>query len=327
MLIKRIANYISARIAEALDAMDAILMILDGGLRLYRRNFAPFVLIGAVCLLPLALAVLLSVFAASRSGGQGVLVISSAVLFLVAPMYLIGGLSRATTAAAAGGPVRFRAALSIHPLRAAGMGCFTTIYSILMLALLLSFAAFPLGVVLKFLGALAGYDVEPQLAAPVVRGATLLLAWGVLCSLMYGFQPLLQEPQSHDASKRSWFDPPLGYRIRRNTLAWCLATLVISAAAPPILAIGVFVGKLVGRLGIDPLSMPLVLAGGCLFGLFMIATPMVIWMTLLYQHNRAAYDGADLAAQITEWQQQNAARGAASDLHTSAIPRTILKAQ
>jgi hypothetical protein len=57
-------------------------------------------------------------------------------------------------------------------------------------------------------------------------------------------------------------------------------------------------------------------------GIFLIPLTY-IWMRLLYQRNLAAYDGADLAARIAEWQQLHAAPVADGDLRAGDIPSTM----
>src|SRR6476620_7860621 len=117
------------------EALQPILALLDEGLRLYRRNFAGFVLLTASWFVPVAIAAGTAVAAESwvdeRYSGLVVLLLFGGGLLVLCPLliYLIGGLSRAAAAAAEGRRVRFRASMAIHPLRAAGMGCFTIVYA------------------------------------------------------------------------------------------------------------------------------------------------------------------------------------------------------
>src|SRR5919197_4330184 len=114
------------------ETLQPILALLDEGLSLYRRNFAGFVLITASWFVPVAICAGLIAVAISWLDDFWPVLIVLAGLLLLFPLliYLIGGLSRAAVAAAEGRAVRFREAMAIHPLRAAGMGCFTIVYAI-----------------------------------------------------------------------------------------------------------------------------------------------------------------------------------------------------
>ena len=115
------------------DTLHSTLALLDEGLSLYRRNFVAFVLIAASWFVPVAIAAGLLIALSSRIDDGPIVVLFVLALLLLFPLliYLIGGLSRAAVAAAAGRRVRFREALAISPLRAAGMGCFTIVYYII----------------------------------------------------------------------------------------------------------------------------------------------------------------------------------------------------
>src|SRR5262245_35465574 len=112
------------------ERLQPILALLDEGIALYRRNFAGFMLISALWLVPVAIAAGLLIAAASwlDEGAALLLALAGVVLLFPLTIYLIGGLSRGAAAAIEGRPVRFREALAIPLPRAAGMGCFTLVY-------------------------------------------------------------------------------------------------------------------------------------------------------------------------------------------------------
>src|SRR5437016_3194378 len=115
------------------ERLQPILAMLDEGIAIYRRNFSAFALITAIWFVPVAIAAGVLIAAASWLDTGEAIVIGLLGLILLFPLaiYLIGGLSRAAVAAVEGREVRFRDALAIHPLRAAGMGCFTIVYTII----------------------------------------------------------------------------------------------------------------------------------------------------------------------------------------------------
>ena len=101
------------------EALQPILALLDEGLRLYRRNFAGFVLLTASWFTPVAIVTGTAVVAESwvdeRYSGLALALLFGGGVFVFFPLliYLIGGLSRAAAAAADGRPVRFREAMAI----------------------------------------------------------------------------------------------------------------------------------------------------------------------------------------------------------------------
>src|SRR4051794_41896338 len=110
------------------ETLQPILALLDEGLRLYRRNFAGFVLLTASWFVPVAIVTGTAVAAESwvderYSGFAAVLFFGGGLLvFFPLLIYLIGGLSRAAAAGAGGRPGRFPAAMGSDPLGAPGMG-------------------------------------------------------------------------------------------------------------------------------------------------------------------------------------------------------------
>jgi len=325
------------------EALQPILALLDEGLRLYRRNFAGFVLLTASWFVPVAIVTGTAVAAESwvdaRYSGLSTVLLFGGGLLVFFPLliYLIGGLSRAAAAAAEGRPVRFREAMAIHPLRATGMGCFTIVYAFVaqIVSSLISMACIcPLYVVgfmgLAFVGAAAN---ENSVGALAVLGIGIFLA-GFYASLMiigatgsglfYCLQPWVQESRSFGESLQRSLEL-IVFRFGRNLMVWCLAALLIAAAGLTVMAtIGILLPlPLLYTLGEDSPATQAATVGAWLIGLMLVLPPLPIWMALLYQRNRAAHDGTDLRVKVEAWLGTDLALGQTGDLRTENIPRTI----
>jgi len=298
------------------ERLQPILALLDEGLSLYRRNFAGFLLITASWFVPVAICAGLIAAAASWLGDVWPVLLTLAALLLLFPLliYLIGGLSRAAVAAAQGRAVRFEEAMAIPPLRAAGMGCFIIVYIVAaqfvtsILSIMCICPLYLVGLLVFGLTITAANGVGA--AAGMILAVTFLFGvFGSLmisgasgCVLFYGLQPWVQEARPFGESLGRSLEL-IAYRIGRNLVVWCLAGLLIAAA-------GTTVTATIGTL----LPMPLLFALGesssiaraislsaWLIGFMVILPPLPICMALLYQRNRAAYEGADLQATIQSW--------------------------
>ena len=301
------------------ERLQPILTLLDEGITLYRRNFGGFALITALWLVPIAIAAGLLIVAASwLDEGLGVLLIIAGIVLLFPLMiYLIGGLSRGATAAIEGRPVRFREALAIHPLRAAGMGCFTLVYLFIaqLASNLLSLVCI---CPLMFGGAAIGAAVGPLISGAEELGAAaavvmvvlligvytlLLVASGaVYSSLIYALQPWVQEQQPFGTAFQQSLNL-LGYRFWRNLLVWGLTALLVAAVGVTVTAtIGVILPlPLTYALGSESPAVQAVSVGAWMLGFVVVLPPLPIWMALLYRRNRAAREGIDLDTAVQEW--------------------------
>jgi hypothetical protein len=301
-----------------LETLQPTLALLDEGLSLYRRNFVGFLLITASWFVPVAIASGLVVVAASWADEIWPILIALGSLVLLFPLliYLVGGLSRAAAAAAEGRPVRFREALAIPPLRAAGMGCFTIVFSIVAQvasSILSVFCVCPLYIV-GFLAAgligMATSGSDPIAALLLGAGvlllgfyASLMLAGATGSALFYGLQPWVQEARPFGATLGRSLELMI-YRFGRNLLIWLVAALLVAAGG---LAVTATIGTLLPlplafALGDETPAVQAITAGAWLLGFVVILPPLPIWMALLYRRNRAAYDGEDLAAMVREWE-------------------------
>lgn len=301
-----------------IQTLEPILALLDEGLSLYRRNFVAFMLITASWCVPAAICVGLIAVAASWLSGAWPALMALGALVLLFPLliYLIGGMSRAAAAAASGRAVRFREAMAIHPLRAAGMGCFTIVYWIVaqVLTWLLSMICVcPLYLAGFFLSAATVGAMNGLGAAPAGIILVLTFLIGFFGSLMitgasgsglfYSLQPWVQEAQPFGASASRSLEL-ITFRIGRNLLVWCLAALLVAAAGTTVTAtIGTLVPlPLVYALGPESPATRAITLGAWLIGLMVVLPPLPIWMALLYQRNRDAREGADLELRVREWE-------------------------
>lgn len=300
-----------------IETLQPILALLDEGLSLYRRNFAGFVLIAASWFVPVAICAGLIAVAASWLEGAWPALLTLAALLLLFPLliYLVGGLSRAAVAAAEGRAVRFREAMAIHPLRAAGMGCFTIVYTVVAqfvtsaLSILCICPLYLLGLLFFGLTITATNGVGAA-AGGIILAVTFL--FGVFGSLMisgtsgsvlfYGLQPWVQETRPFGESMGRSLEL-IAYRIGRNLVVWCLAALLIAAAGTSVTAtIGTLLPlPLLYALGQDSSLARAISVSAWLIGFIVILPPLPIWMALLYRHNRAAQEGADLRAKVQSW--------------------------
>src|SRR4051794_13733528 len=304
------------------EALQPILALLDEGLRIYRRNFAGFVLLTASWFVPVAIVAGTVVAAESwvdarYSGLAGVLLFGvGLIVFFPLLIYLIGGLSRAAAVAAEGRPVRFREAMAIHPLRATGMGCFTIVYAFVaqIVSSLISMACIcPLYVVgfmgLAFVGAAANESSVGALAILAIGiflggfYASLMIIGATGSGLFYSLQPWVQESHSFGASVQRSLEL-IGFRFGRNLMVWCLAALLIAAAGLTVMAtIGILLPlPLLYALGEEAPATRAATLGAWLIGLMLVLPPLPIWMALLYQRNSAAHDGTDLVIKVREWE-------------------------
>jgi hypothetical protein len=305
------------------ETLQPILALLDEGLRLYRRNFAGFVLLTASWFTPVAIVTGTAVAAESwvdarYRGLAGVLLFGGGLLlFFPLLIYLVGGLSRAAAAAAEGRPVRFREAMAIHPLRAAGMGCFTIVYAFIaqIVSSLFSMACIcPLYFVgfmaLAFVGAAADQGSAGALGVMAIGifllgfYASLMIVGATGSGLFYSLQPWVLESRSFGESLQRSLEL-IVFRFGRNLLVWCLAALLVAAAGLTVMAtIGTLLPlPLLYALGEDAPATQAAALGAWLIGLMLVLPPLPIWMALLYRQNQAAYEGKELAARVQAWSQ------------------------
>lgn len=302
---------------------QATLDIIDDGLYLYRKGFVSFIVIASLWLVPVAIGVGISIAAAHYWGETATILIILAWLVLAVPLaiYLIGSLSRATRSLQEDQAIQLRDALSIHPLRLVGMGCYTIVFYIFANIISSMFSMIcicPIYMVtLTFLGSISGAfgDTSGGLGAGVLMvmgivvflllmllyGFSLAISGATHSSLVYALQPFIQETSSFsDSLERSI--KLITYRFGRNLLAFLLTSMVFAATAlAASVAIGVLLPlPLFWALGAE--SPVALMSSGLawIIGLIVVLPPVPIWMTLLYERNRVAHDGVSLQTRIAE---------------------------
>ena len=300
-------------------ALPWVLRLLDDGLRLYRRNLASFLLIGAVILVPMAgLGILVAALVRTELG-QGWAIVGSLALALIQYpilMYACLALSRAAGDALAGRPIKLGAVLRLRPIRAVGMGCYGILLAIvsgLFSSVLVISVACPLIYAMLFgagfLGSLGGSSILGAAGSlfGVVVGlivlSTLLLTSATFATLAYAVQAFALEDRPVGSAISRSIDLLL-FRFGRNLLMFVGAGAIIGtlliAYAGTILAGGAGILRL---LDIEP--SPIV--AQALSSVVTTATwvlllpPLPIWMAMLHRALAEERDGTELLAAVEQW--------------------------
>lgn len=300
--------------------LQPILDILDEGLRLYRRGFVGYVLLAASWLVPVAIGVGLVLALGDNWGSDATALIIIAALLLALPLaiYLLAAISRATLTLQQQQRIDLRAALRIGPLRVAGMGCYSLLFSIVVntvTSMLGALICCPLYLAMIFaVGGIAGsfsdgfgafigavLVVVGLLLFVLFYGLSLVISGASYSSMVYALQAFAQDNLPFGAAFQRSLDMTF-YRFGNNLLAFVLASAIFSALAIVVtITIGLLLPlPLLWALGESSPVAQGVSASAWLLGLIVVLPPMPIWMTLLYQHNLAARQGSDLATQIAD---------------------------
>ena len=300
-------------------ALPWVLRLLDDGLRLYRRNLASFLLIGAVILVPMAgLGILLAALVRTELG-QGWAIVGSLALALIQYpilMYACLALSRAAGDALAGRPIKLGAVLRLRPIRAMGMGCYGILLAIvsgLFSSVLVISVACPLIYAMLFgagfLGSLGGSSILGAAGSlfGVVVGlialSTLLLTSATFATLAYAVQAFALEDRPVGSAISRSIDLLL-FRFGRNLLMFVGAGAIIGtlliAYAGTILAGG---AGILRRLDVEP--SPIVaqaLSSAATTATWvLLLPPLPIWMAMLHRALAEERDGTELLAAVEQW--------------------------
>ena len=300
-------------------ALPWVLRLLDDGLRLYRRNLASFLLIGAVILVPMAgLGILLAALVRTELG-QGWAIVGSLALALIQYpllMYACLALSRAAGDALAGRPIKLGAVLRLRPIRAAGMGCYGILLAIvsgIFSSVLVISVACPLIYAMLFgagfLGSLGGSSILGAAGSlfGVVVGlivlSTLLLTSATFATLAYAVQAFALEDRPVGSAISRSIDLLL-FRFGRNLLMFVGAGAIIGtlliAYAGTILAGG---AGILRRLDVEP--SPIVaqaLSSAATTATWvLLLPPLPIWMAMLHRALAEERDGTELLAAVEQW--------------------------
>lgn len=300
--------------------LEPILDLLDEGLRLYRRSFAPLLILASLAALPIGLVLVAFVLASDwlASGFGSLLVLALFVGGLPLSLYVMGALSRAALMAADGAPVSLKAALAMRPLRVVGMGCYGTLFSFaasiavstistvcICAAYILVIAVVGAAAAIGFAGGAAGTAAAGFLIALgvigflAVYGVSLVLNGAIYGSVIFALQPFAHEREGLGATIRRSLDL-LGFRLGQNLLIFLCASLVFGAAAlAATLAIGVLVPlPALFLLGAESSAAQAITAAAWVAGLSAAVPLLPIWMALLYRRRRADREGSEIAAQL-----------------------------
>ena len=300
--------------------LEPILDLLDEGLRLYRRSFAPLLILASLAALPIGLVLVAFVLASDwlASGFGSLLALVLVVGGLPLTLYVMGALSRAALMAADGAAVSLRGALAMGPLRVVGMGCYGTLFSFaasiavstvsticICVAYIMVIAVVGVAAAIGFSGGAAGTAAAGFLIAVgvlaflVVYGLSLVLNGAIYSSVIYALQPFAHERAKLGATISRSLDL-LTFRLGQNLLIFLCASLVFSAAAlAATLAIGVLVPlPALFLLGAESTAAQAITAAAWVAGLSAALPLLPIWMALLYRRRRADREGAELTAQL-----------------------------
>jgi hypothetical protein len=307
---------------KVISRIQPTIDIIDEGLRLYRRGFLGFLLISSLWLVPVVIAVGISIAAVHYWGETAFLLLLLLWVVLAIPLmlYLVAGISRATLAVQDDRAVHLREVLAIPPLQFMGMGCYSIIFAIAANIITSAFSMFcfcpvymlfiafftsigtgideggALGIGLMILLA-----ILTSVAFLFVYGVALVLSGASYTSLIYAIQPFVLGNISFgkgiDRSVNLIF-----YRFGQNVIAFALTSIVFAALA---LAVSVAIGMLLPLPLMWALGEDSAIAQGSgaiawLIGLIVVLPPVPIWMVLLYQRNTASHDGHALSQRIAE---------------------------
>lgn len=301
-------------------ALEPVLDLLDEGLHLYRRAFAPMLILASLAALPPG-ALFASLFIASdwlATPPGAALLLLAFLLGLPLALYVMGAVSRAAVMAANGETVTLRRALALGPLRVLGMGCYGTIFllvaasvvSIISSACFCIIYVFGIAGVAVFasastFGGTAGEVASVAGIVAIVVGvillyaATLALNGAAYSSAIFALQPFVHEPLPMGQAIKRSLDLTF-YRLGQNILAFLCASLVFGAIAlAATLAIGVLAPlPIFFLLGAESLAARAITAAVWI-GAVSVALPLLpIWMALLYRRRLAAWRGDDLRVRL-----------------------------
>ncbi len=300
-------------------ALPWALTLLDDGLRLYRRNFMRFLVVGSIVLVPLSLlGLLLSALVETQLGedwtGLGVLLLGLIQYPLM--LYACLALSRVAAGSLDGRQVGIRQALRLGPLRALGMGC----YGVLLAAIFgtfsgmaILFVACPMLYAMIFgagvVGSVGGSGALGALGSVIgvifslVFLSTLLLTSAMFASLAYGVQAFALEQRPIGQTISRSLDLLL-FRFGRNLLIFVGAGAIIGtllvAYAGAILAGGAGLLQLL-EIELSPVALQSLQSAVGTFSWVLLLPPLPIWMAMLHRSLAMERDAPDLVAAVEQW--------------------------
>jgi hypothetical protein len=304
---------------KRIRALPWALRLLDDGLRLYRRNFSSFVLVGSVVLIPMAVAgLLIGTFVRTQLGETWATIGSGLGGLVQYPivLYACMGLSRTTESALQGRPLKLRDALRLRPLRGLGMGCyglvlavvlvtFTMILGVAIVCPILYMMIFGIGILGRVggSGSLGAIGSVFGVFFSLIVVVTLLITCAMLASLAYAVQAFALEDRRVGSAISRSLDLLL-FRIGRNLLVFIGAGAIIGtlliAYTGTLLAGGASLFQLLD-LQLSPIATQALSSAVITASWVLLLPPLPIWMALLHRALAEERDGADLVAEIERW--------------------------
>lgn len=301
-------------------ALPWVLSILDDGLRVYRRNFAGFVMVGSAVLVPLAvLGLLVTAFVETQLGNSWSIASTLFLPVVQYPIYLFSylALSRASAMVLDGQPIRIGATLRVRPGRLLGMGCYNVIFTMIsgVLAGALVFAiacpllyASTLGA--GVLGAFGGGSGTLGAAGAVfvvlfglIILASVLVFGAMLASQVYAVQAFALERRSFSASLTRSIDL-LTYRLGRNMLAFIGAGAISGTLSLAYLGTLLAGGQgLLSSLDIElsVVARQTLTTAVATASQVLLLPPLPIWMAMIHRALASERDAPELQTAIADW--------------------------
>ncbi len=291
-----------------------VIDVLDDGLRIYRRNLRPFILLAALGFVPSAIlssGANVAAVALLGSGWQALIVLLIAPFTYLLTLFTLSALSRLTLQVVQGGEPDLRAATRLRPRRLLGMGCytamFTTVAAIVFGAggfVCLCVGLVPLGGLgMLSLGGSSSFAPLSVLLVGVSGLGYLFAIAALYIAAVYSVQAFALEDQKFSAAM-SRSNDLLTYRLGRTVACFLAAgailTVVVAAYAGVLLGVGALVLRTLNLNPSQPVQavlFSLVTSASLIF----LAPPLPIWMALLFLRLRAERDGGDLEQRIGAW--------------------------
>lgn len=301
-------------------ALPWVLSILDDGLRLYRRNFAGFALVGSAVLVPLAvIGLLISALVESQLGDSWSIASALFLPLIQYPIYLFAylALSRASAMALDGQPIRVGAALRTRPGRVLGMGCYNILF-VLVSGVFAGMLVFAIACPLLYastlgagvLGAFGGGSGTLGAAGAVfivlfglILLAMVLILGAMLASQVYAVQAFALERRPFSASISRSIDL-LTYRLGRNLLAFIGAGAISGTLS--LAYLGTLLAGGQGLLSWLDIELSLVAQQALTTAVttasqVLLLPPLPIWMAMLHRALAAERDVPELQNAIADW--------------------------
>ena len=300
-------------------ALPWALALLDDGLRLYRRHLPGFLLVTSAVMAPMVMVNLLLTALVRTQLGPDWLALGTMLALLLqypATLYAWAVISRAAAAALDGEPIRVTHALRLSPLRAAGMGCYNLLFTLLSGTLgsimivsiacpILYSSIFGAGL-LSAVGGTGTFGAAGGLFTVLLM---LIILWVVvvsgatLSSVVYSVQAFALERR------------PFGATITRSVdlltfrLGGCLLVFLGAGAIITTLMFAYTGALIVGGqsllqfldVELSDTARDVLTVTTSTASFVLVLPPLPIWMAMLHRSLAAERDGADLLPAIERW--------------------------